>query len=77
MKNTKEEWEEFISSLSNIEDEAIQENLPLIASAPELLEACIKAHDSLLSLHICDQDKIWADSLRDKLKQAITKAETK
>lgn len=38
-----------------------------------LLEVCEKAHDALLALHVCDQDKEWADNLRAELKAAIAK----
>ena len=53
----------------------------LIANAPQtkqqrdkLLEACVKAHDLLLCLHVCDQDKNMADNLRNNLQQAIANA---
>ena len=49
-------------------------NARLIASAPELLEACIHAHDALLSLHVCELDKERCNSLRGELRQAIAKA---
>ena len=41
----------------------------------ELLSVCIKVHDALLSLHVCDQDKSYADVNRAILRQAIAKAE--
>ena len=40
----------------------------------DLLEVCIKAHDALLSLHICNYDKSFASEIRSILKQAIAKA---
>ena len=50
-------------------------NARLIAAAPELLEACIKAHDALLSLHVCDLDKPFVAEIRGNLKSAIEKTE--
>ena len=41
----------------------------------KLLEACIKAHDLLLCLHVCDQDKPIADNLRNDLRKAIAESE--
>ena len=42
----------------------------------DLLEACKEAHDSLLCLHVCDQDKDFADKTRSMLSAAIAKAES-
>ena len=55
--------------------EECEANAQLIAAAPELLEACIKAHDALLALHVCDKDRGWCGDIRETLKQAIAKAE--
>lgn len=49
-------------------------NARLIAAAPELLDACINAHDALLSLHVCNLDKSFADEIRMLLKAEINKA---
>lgn len=49
-------------------DKETQANAHLIASAPELLEACKSALSSLL-------DADWKDNSLDLLRQAITKAE--
>ena len=39
-----------------------------------LLKACTQAHDALLALHVCDQDRPFADKTRTLLKAAIAKA---
>ena len=59
----------FVCDLSQDEEKEISEaNARLIASAPELLEACKFAYDYL---HINPSRKV----ISDKLKQAIAKAE--
>ena len=60
---------------ANEDDEVRLANAHLIAAAPELLEAATKAHDALLSLHICEQDSSWATDIRNELRSAIAKAE--
>ena len=40
-----------------------------------LVEVCIKAHDALLCLHVCDQDQTFATETRQLIKKAITEAE--
>lgn len=40
----------------------------------DMLDACIKAHDTLLSLHVCDLDQPHADAMRGTLRTAIAKA---
>ena len=49
-------------------------NARLIVALPDLLEACIRAHDALLSLHVCNQDNSFANEIRTLLKAAIAKA---
>lgn len=44
-------------------------------SHDDLLTVCITAHDTLLCLHVCDQDKGYADETRTLLRQAIAEAE--
>ena len=55
----------------------LHDNAQLIATAPELLKVCMKTHDLLLCLHVCNQDRQTADDLRNELNQIITKAEKK
>jgi hypothetical protein len=40
----------------------------------DLVEACVKAHDGLLALHICNQDQTFANELRNMLKSALSAA---
>jgi hypothetical protein len=46
-----------------------------VFSAPVLLTACIRAHDALLCLHVCDQDQTFADETRTTIREVIAKAE--
>jgi hypothetical protein len=44
----------------------------LEAEIAGLKEVIIKAHDVLLSLHVCDVDTEYRDSMREQLKQALS-----
>ncbi len=57
-----------------VKDENSKANARLIVAAPDLLAACTKAHDALLALHVCDQDRPFADETRAFLSDAIAKA---
>ena len=56
-----------------------EKNAKLIAEVPKmiaqrstLLDICIEVHDSLLCLHVCSEDRNFADKTREKLRDVIS-----
>lgn len=53
---------------------AVNAHKDLTQQRYDLLAACTKAHDALLALHVCKQDRSFADEIRTLLRDAIAAA---